>query len=802
MIPTSQKNVYTNVSTPESFAAAKSLADSIKAARASELSARGGVPVSASERVDFAQQQSSKYGVGIVPQLRDTSPLTIVDAGGLKTSVGQLEAYQIQSDYFSGKTGVTNPRDYGTVTSSGNTPSAPMIVETTPKQVSSQIGVSDGASSVIAAIEGKDTGYYPTTIETGMTPWTTTSINGETFTPMGGIFNPPAGAKYSATSIGKYAIVAGSSGALLGGKILGDIFTGAGQTWYKASHPRGVPESSSVPIVQLAKWAESKGLQDKGTGGRAEAFYNKMGEKGFTSEQKTFAIASGGAAVSLLPVAGPAILEGLAIYQTGKVGKEWLASPTAQKGGEVLLYGTTAALGAKPAFVEATRPITFWGKTEIPAAKIENPDVAAGLSKYGHVKPGTTASELQSQFYYNKYKISATPSAGFNAAPSPMSGNVIGAGASETPGFYIAPNEVTTFHKLGGESSMELSLFPKASPQAVTTYTETLVGRIPADIRAGGLPAMQEFMTAPKTTIWDTLTGKKPVAPAAGKAYVSPYFEAGLKTEAEAIVGQGSTFSKQWKAMSGTEQVPKGNFWDKLTGFSKYKMEEGQKIPIYEIVVGRNPKPGFELTPVAESSLIKVSTESSKARGGTMGYVSPFDVMKGASIYPKGSSSSYGAMPSSSLVITPSSYGGSKPSSYGSVPSYSAKAPTYSPKAPSYNPKTPTYTPKVPSYTPKTPPYTPKVPPYYPKTPPYTPRTPPYTPKVPPYTPRTPPNTRKIDLDFGFGSSKPSRTRAIVPWKPKYLASITAEFYGIKSRKTPGRRFIAPGISTRPMVVM
>jgi len=93
--------------------AAKAEVQAIQQARASELAARGGKPVSASERTQLAMQQAYRYGVGIAPQYHDVSPTTVVDASGRRTEVNRLAAYQAQASSFGGGRPAQDVRQYG-----------------------------------------------------------------------------------------------------------------------------------------------------------------------------------------------------------------------------------------------------------------------------------------------------------------------------------------------------------------------------------------------------------------------------------------------------------------------------------------------------------------------------------------------------------------------------------------------------------------------------------------------------------------------------------------------------------------
>lgn len=93
----------------EEFAKAKAEADALKAARAAELKARGGVPVSAAERTQLAQAQAYKYGVGVA---QANTPVTIKDEGQ-KTTLTQADVARMQAEHFTGQRSVPNPREYG-----------------------------------------------------------------------------------------------------------------------------------------------------------------------------------------------------------------------------------------------------------------------------------------------------------------------------------------------------------------------------------------------------------------------------------------------------------------------------------------------------------------------------------------------------------------------------------------------------------------------------------------------------------------------------------------------------------------
>lgn len=115
------KGVSTRVSTKkrrvleeekkETFVEAAVRAQRAKEAKAAELKARGGKPVSAKERSEVALSQAMRYGVGVT---QAKTPLTIVDKG-FKTKVSPEQVRMAQTQAIVGKE-LKDIRSYGVTT--------------------------------------------------------------------------------------------------------------------------------------------------------------------------------------------------------------------------------------------------------------------------------------------------------------------------------------------------------------------------------------------------------------------------------------------------------------------------------------------------------------------------------------------------------------------------------------------------------------------------------------------------------------------------------------------------------------
>jgi len=883
MIPTSQKNVYTNVSTPESFAAAKSLADSIKAARASELSARGGVPVSAKERVDFAQQQSSKYGVGVVPQLRDTSPLIIVDAGGRRTEVNQLQSYQIQSDYFSGKTGVTNPRDYGTVISPGNTPSAPVIVETTPKTSSSAAGVPNQFGNIPSELAM--TGYTLNEIfNANKQPQSIATPSGElvkgwSFRDLTGqgtqyeILKPTEAPATLWDTHGE--IHAGTKRATPQLSILGTI-----------EHPLKTTESVIDYDIGSAKdfmSRQSFNVNYKPTGGAGtivagtalaigagavgvgEGFYNVVFHPIKTvKETYQFGKSLVGATVlqnpedqaqfyalgekfrtqpeSLIEMGGQMYGGGKGMEVWGAVLPTFSVAETPLKvepGFQKLSVESVKAIETKTPGV-FTAQIPFTKTAELPLGKsvtldlfgnavgtyaytkalmkgtfgenvknfgagdtLRSPEVIAGEKAGSKAKYGTmedTGLNIKSvQDLISKTKVPNNQflqevlqpairnaktgqfrandviapskvyqkggdmiSAFFHNAEKPLSGNVVKGSTSEQAGEFVSVEDLSTYNKVAGENQMpSFSLFPKTQkPMSYVQFGKT------ADIPGEGI--MLEPGTAypsfraktylePKAKLLDVIIGKgaknepelllTPASKLRDIAVLGTKTVEGVKVPivAQKVMAPETTIFGKFKELIDTTS---------MRASSSSSAASSHPLDLSISSIASSTPRGFGLA--ASVPLISSSRPSTSL---TNSRLIPSFISSGSS----SSASRSSAASSMSRMVSPS-----RPSSSASSSGSSAsRASTSSSTSSIARALSSSSGRVVTSFV-----------------------------NVPPskfLIPRRPQEGR---------SRKKSKWKAIVPFKTKYASSITSEFYGIKTRKMPGQRFVAPGISTRPMVVM
>lgn len=245
---------------------------------------------------------------------------------------------------------------------------------------------------------------------------------------------------------------------------------------------------------------------------------------------------------------------------------------------------------------------------------------------------------------------------GFTAAPTSLkTSKGVLPGSSATKGGYIAPSLSKYFLKIkGSERTVKVGLFPSLQTPSANLIN-TKVGLIPgkyvqdAEMAAGfriGLGGSQSRV--PKT--------QRPAAiremnkyfdgelAGSGKAAVSPEFMLG-KTESESIVGSGSGLK---------DLKPNYNVWDRITGFKYYQEIDGARVPL-RIIEATPTRPGG-IKGFIDQRLAERSLASSERIGVTEFPVMGFSGSRGS----RGGSrsrggSSYRGLPSSSVAPSISS---------------------------------------------------------------------------------------------------------------------------------------------------
>jgi len=353
-------------------------------------------------------------------------------------------------------------------------------------------------------------------------------------------------------------------------------------------------------------------------------------------------------------------------------------------------YGFGKGLKTVGSGVKQLGRLRYLGKQYVSAEKIIEPQVLSGAKRFPETSGGAKA--LVSKFKSGKYFESLGEKQGGYHATVANTGRklVVQTGTSETPGIYVAPSVSKYFLRLTGETGrVKITALPKIQMPKILFF-KTQVSRIPSAYR-GTLSKAQSFFFKGKGQ--------------AGKAYVSPAFEFGLKPESEVIIQVGSQF----------QRTGLGSLWQKVTGFSKYTKIGGQRIPIQQYSFSGFTKQvvkpsaftkyfsgelGYSYAPIVTPSRIGYLFSSSYKP--SYSYESP-------SVY---RSYSFASKPSKSISFSEagksySSFGEpSKAVSFTSGSSYTKQpydSTTYTP--PEYSSFTYTTTPKynIPSYTP--PPY-------------------------------------------------------------------------------------------------
>jgi len=455
----------------------------------------------------------------------------------------------------------------------------------------------------------------------------------------------------------------------------------------------------------------------------------------------------------------------------GKIGSKLNTSPglfIGEIGGQVVGGFAIGEIVPKTASWAISK--TSSGKTFVPVESVTSTDVLKGWNenvpqfvvkssegiKAYNVQESMEAFNLQNKF---KTAIGETGPGGFTASAKPFeAGEITNTAARPTDisAQYIAPSVSLPFLRIGGGTGTELSLIPKI-PRPTIVYTKTgTVGMLDTGI---GLKGQQQMFESGQL---------------AGQTLLSPAHTILGKGEVEAGIAKG-TITKNLQSDYYTELPVK--MFGKNTPL-KYK------IPIkkYEVV---NPEEGImsfnKKVPAASNIEELYKTQYSVA------------------------SSVIGLSPSfaSSTRKVPSSVSISKPS-YSIIPKSKVSLLSTIKMPASYPPSIPKS--RIPLS--KTTPYTQsRVPPS--RTPPgyknyygggdYGIPAGPISEIIPSKITPTKSFIPRIQFKIGHDIDK-YKQKAVVPWRPKYLASITGEYYGLKVKKTPGMRSVAPGISTRPIV--
>lgn len=135
---------------------------------------------------------------------------------------------------------------------------------------------------------------------------------------------------------------------------------------------------------------------------------------------------------------------------------------------------TASALGAggyvgNAAFLRVQQFIRTFGRTEVPTENVVAPESLRGQN-YPTVKPGTTASQLKSEFYEPALPGEVAGIArGFHASPTSFKEvDITQAGSSELKGLYSAPKLNPTFLRDGTESKpVGFNLITNVKPTAI-----------------------------------------------------------------------------------------------------------------------------------------------------------------------------------------------------------------------------------------------------------------------------------------------------------------------------------------------
>lgn len=556
------------------FIAAQKKAREIKEARVAELKARGGRPVSALERTSLAQQQASKYGVGVAPQLRSEG-ITVVDASGKKTKIDNLAAYKAQAEAFS-KGRVTDVRQYGEVLQ------GPKPVRTEVILASKKKDLNRERDNLLQKNDTRTISKYVGFADNSSNSSSVGMVDQEK--------KPKESfAKRTAIEYGKglYSIIKEST-------------IGMGQLLYgpniKAAAERKAKIKSSEKKEDKTVFSAVVSRLSKSKGEKVEKFYEeKLFTEGKHTPQTKTAILTIG--IGAAGYAAPAIIgtgiAGFSGFSATKSVPKALREKTPESTAAAALDITNIGLGVFDAAPAIAGRLSFLGKTKIAAERITAPEVLAGETRFPVMKNyrAGKGAELLLEFKTGKYKL--TPeTGGFHASPEKLNLKTgIGPGSSETAGLYISPELSPHFLKITGEGKTTISLLPKRTKPTIQ-YIETPVERIPSSVRSKGFSAMQEFMGTPKSIKAEI----KPAAAGSGKARISPQFEAGFKAEKEAIIPIESKLLSQ----------PKKGLWNKITGFEEYTIIEGKKVPIKKFKTKTFEK---DLT-VAEAKAIKKTRTS------------------------------------------------------------------------------------------------------------------------------------------------------------------------------------------------
>lgn len=492
--PTSQKGVFNETSTPESFTKAKADADYINKAYR-EREASGLKPIAASEKVAVAQQMAMDSGAGIVST---NTPVTIVKPTGEKITYSREGVQRYWADTMIRP---NNPTSDGTL-QTGQRP---------PSQESYGIFVNQ-AEIQERERQANRTAYYSRKQSTQQNNASVSLSNQEDSKPA------PIDTQSIVQDVSrkvvweigvKPAVTAGTS--FIGGAAFGiasKIFTATklGATIWGAAEIGG---GGYFAYSKVKEWQKAP-----------SGIWNKLNT------------------VSYLPME---IAAGGFGYKTGG---------------------------------EAGQAIRFIGKKggEIAASSIVEPKVLSGETRFPSVsnseyKPGMGKQLLQEfqEGKYNPFPKKEGTSLLWHASPTPISGAEIGAGTSETAGLYGAPSASTYFLKIGGDKGYSFSALPKFSNPTLQGIT-TPVERLPIEARSGGISKMFEFMGTP-----ESVKSSVPEASGSGIARISPAFEAGLKSEKEAVIPFKSSIAKTQEGF---------NWWEKATGFKYWAEINGKKVPI------------------------------------------------------------------------------------------------------------------------------------------------------------------------------------------------------------------------------